>query len=255
MMQPDEKAPLLDHLIELRQRLLHAVLSILAGFILCYAFSEELFIFLVHPLREIIGPNAKMIYTGLHEAFFTYLKLAFFGGLFLSSPLVLGQLWLFVAPGLYQHEKRAMMPFLILTPLLFFAGGAFAYAFVFPVVFKFFLTFTSDTIEALPTLREYLGLVMKLMFAFGLAFEIPVALLLLVRVGLVSTATLVHKRRFAIVLAFILGAILTPPDPITQVMLAVPIMGLYELSILGGRLIERGRAKQAQQEHEDQADP
>lgn len=242
---PDDKAPLLSHLIELRDRLMRSVAAILIGFLLCYGIAEEIFQFLVHPLREIMGPEAKMIYTGLHEAFFTYLKVSFYAGLFLALPVVLNQVWGFIAPGLYQHEKKTLMPFLLVTPFLFFVGGAFAYLLVFPVAFKFFLGFTTPTIEALPTLREYLSLVINLMFAFGLAFETPVVLLLLVKTGMVSVATLEEKRRYSIVLAFILGAILTPPDAFTQVLLAIPLMAMYELSIVGGRIIERRRAKEA----------
>ena len=244
----DDKAPLLDHLIELRNRLLKAVLAILAGFLLCYAFAEPLFDFLSRPVREILGPDAKMIFTAPHEAFFTYLKLSFFGGVFLALPIALGQIWLFIAPGLYKNERRAIMPFLALTPALFFAGAAFAYTWVFPVVFRFFLAFSRDDIEPLIRLADYLAIVLKFMFAFGLAFELPVALLLLVRAGAVSVQGLVNKRRYAIVMSFILAALLTPPDPVSQVMLAVPLIGLYEISILGGRFIERSRARQAAKE-------
>jgi sec-independent protein translocase protein TatC len=237
-----QKAPLVEHLIELRNRLMISVLAILIGFLACYGFAEELFTFLVLPLRKILGPDAKMIYTGLHEAFFTYIKVSFFAGLFLSFPVILAQFWLFVAPGLYKHEKQVFLPFLIITPVLFFLGGALAYQFVFPLAFKFFLGFVTPTIEALPSLKEYLSLVIKLIFAFGLVFELPVGLLLLIKAGAISTAGLVAKRKYNIVVAFVAAAILTPPDPFTQVFLAIPIMFMYEISIIIGRRFEKNRA-------------
>ncbi|MBF0445406.1 MAG: twin-arginine translocase subunit TatC [Magnetococcales bacterium] len=238
-----QKAPLVEHLIELRNRLIVSVLAILIGFLACYGFAEELFTFLVIPLRKVLGPDAKMIYTGLHEAFFTYIKVSFFAGLFLSFPVILSQFWLFVAPGLYKHEKQIFLPFLIITPILFFLGGALAYQFVFPLAFKFFLGFVTPTIEALPSLKEYLSLVIKLIFAFGLVFELPVGLLLLIKAGAISTAGLVAKRKYNIVLAFVAAAILTPPDPFTQVFLAIPIMLMYEISIVIGRRFEANRAR------------
>ncbi|MBF0188476.1 MAG: twin-arginine translocase subunit TatC [Magnetococcales bacterium] len=250
-MNAQEKAPLIEHLIELRQRLMYSVLAILIGFFICYGFSQHIFNFLVRPLYDVMGPDAKMIYTGLHEAFFTYLKVSFFAGLFMALPVIFVQMWLFVAPGLYQHEKQAFLPFLIVTPILFFLGGALAYGFVFPLAFKFFLGFVTPTIEALPSLREYLSLVIKLIFAFGIAFELPVGLLLLIKAGVVSTAGLVAKRKYNIVIAFTAAAILTPPDPFTQVMLAVPLLALYEISIIGGRRIERKRAEQEKEEMEN----
>lgn len=253
MQETDAKAPLLSHLIELRNRLMRAVLAIVIGFFACYGFAEHIYGFLVQPLRDIIGPDAKMIYTGLHKAFFTYLKVSFFAGLFLALPVIMNQLWSFIAPGLYKHEKKAFLPFLLVTPILFFIGGAFAYELIFPLAFKFFLSFTTSQIEALPTVDEYLSLVIKLIFAFGLAFELPVALILLVKAGIATTAGLAKKRRYAIVIAFVAAAILTPPDVFTQVLLAIPIMFMYEISIIGGRMIEKKRAEQEAQEEADYA--
>jgi sec-independent protein translocase protein TatC len=238
-----QKAPLVEHLIELRNRLMISVLAILIGFLACYGFAEEIFNFLVVPLRKVLGPDAKMIYTGLHEAFFTYVKVSFFAGLFLSFPVIMTQMWLFVAPGLYKHEKEVFLPFLIITPFLFFLGGALAYQFVFPLAFKFFLGFVTPTIEALPSLKEYLSLVIKLIFAFGLVFELPVGMLLLIKAGAISTAGLVAKRKYNIVVAFVAAALLTPPDPFTQVFLAIPIMLMYEISIIIGRRFERNRRR------------
>lgn len=239
----NDKMPLLAHLIELRNRLLISVLAILMGFIFCYIFSEEIFLFLVRPLRKILGPDARMIYTGLHEAFLTYMKVAFFAGLFLSVPVLLTQFWRFVAPGLYEDERKSFLPFLILTPILFFLGGGLAYEFVFPLAFKFFLGFSTPTIEALPSISSYLSLVITLIFSFGLVAELPVGLLLLIKAGVISTAGLVEKRRYNIVGAFVVAAILTPPDPFSQIFLALPMLAMYELSIILGRRIEQKREK------------
>jgi sec-independent protein translocase protein TatC len=239
----DSKMPLLDHLIELRNRLVVSVLAVLVGFIVCYVFSEPIFEFLVRPLRKILGPDARMIYTGLHEAFFTYMKVAFFAGLFLAVPVVLTQFWHFVAPGLYEDERRAFLPFLVMTPILFFLGGGLAYEFVFPLAFQFFLGFASPTIEALPSISAYLSLVITLIFAFGLVAEMPLGLLLLIKAGLVSTTWLVDKRRYNIVVVFVVAAILTPPDPFSQIFLALPMLAMYEISILLGRRIEKKRAQ------------
>ena len=242
--QLSEKAPLLDHLIELRNRLMVSVLAVLVGFLVCYFFSEEIFLFLVRPLRQILGPEASMIFTGLHEAFLTYMKVAFFSGLFLAVPVIFVQFWQFVAPGLYDHEKKVFLPFLIVTPLLFFLGGGLAYQFIFPLAFQFFLGFSSPTIEALPSISQYLSLVITLVFAFGMISELPVGLLLMIKLGILSTDGLVEKRRYAIVVAFVIAAILTPPDPFSQIFLALPMLAMYELSIFLGRRIERKRAQQ-----------
>ncbi|MBF0162827.1 MAG: twin-arginine translocase subunit TatC [Magnetococcales bacterium] len=247
----DDKMPLLAHLIELRNRLLISVLAILVGFIVSYVFSEQIFQFLVRPLRKILGPDARMIYTGLHEAFLTYMKVAFFSGLFMAVPVILTQFWRFVAPGLYEDERKAFLPFLVLTPVLFFLGGGLAYEFVFPLAFQFFLGFATPTIEALPSISSYLGLVITLIFAFGLVAELPVGLLLLIKAGIITTAGLVEKRRYNIVAVFVVAAILTPPDPFSQIFLALPMMAMYEISIILGRRMERKRdAAEAVQETE-----
>ncbi|MBF0177480.1 MAG: twin-arginine translocase subunit TatC [Magnetococcales bacterium] len=243
MMQPDEKAPFLDHLIELRHRLVVAAATILGSFLVCWSlFSQELFAFLSAPMREILGPTGKMVMTAPHEAFFTYAKISFFAGLFISIPVVLTQLWLFVAPGLYKNERKAFLPFLIAAPALFFAGGASAYYVVFPTAFRYFLGLVTDqSIETMITMRSYLDLVIALIFAFGLTFELPVALLLLVKARIISVAALVNKRRYNIVLVFVIAAFLTPPDPISQILLAIPMLLMYELSIFLGRRIEKRR--------------
>jgi sec-independent protein translocase protein TatC len=257
----DRELPLLDHLIELRNRLVYSCAAILAGFLLCYFFAEDIYGFLVQPLADIYQGQTgrRMIYTGLTEAFFTYVKVAFWAGAFLTFPIVATQLWMFIAPGLYRKEKQAFLPFLLATPVLFFAGGAMAYYFIFPLAWRFFIGFetpaseTSLPIELEARVSEYLSLVMKLIFAFGLAFQLPVALTLMGRVGLITADQLAKNRKFAIVGIFVVAAVITPPDVISQVGLAVPILALYELSILAVRLMERRRAEAEAREEQEAA--
>ena len=257
----DEKAmPLLDHLIELRGRLLNSLIAIVVLFFVCYYFAPELYDFLVAPLADVLeemGGQRRLIFTALHEAFFTYIKVAFFAALFLSFPFIAIQVWMFIAPGLYKTEKRAFAPFLIATPILFFAGGALVYYFIFPLAWKFFLSFESvGGAGALPIQLEakvdqYLSLVMRLIFAFGLCFELPVVLTLMARVGMVSSKGLAEKRKYAIVLAFVAAAILTPPDVISQIGLALPTMVLYEISIVCVRMVEKGRGDVEEEDDDD----
>jgi sec-independent protein translocase protein TatC len=243
--------PLLDHLIELRNRLMYSSAAILIGFLICYFFSEQIYAFLGRPLAAIYEGQTgrRMIYTSLTEAFFTYLKVAFFAGAFITFPFVATQLYLFIAPGLYRNEKQAFMPFLAATPVLFFMGGAMVYYFIFPLAWRFFLSFeTSGADGSLPIelearVGEYLSLVMKLIFAFGLSFQLPVALTLMGRVGLVSSETLSRNRKYAIVGVFVVAAIITPPDIISQIGLGIPIIVLYEISIIAVRIVERKRAE------------
>jgi sec-independent protein translocase protein TatC len=244
----DKPMPLLDHLIELRRRLLWTMVAFLLSFFVCYYFSKNIFGFLAVPLATAMarhgGGNQALIYTHLTEAFFTYLRVAFFGAAFVSFPMAATQLWLFVAPGLYRSEKRAIAPFLVATPVLFVMGAALAYYFVFPFAWKFFISFETPAdqngipIELMPKVSEYLDLVMKLIFAFGIAFQLPVALALLAKVGIITSKGLKRYRRYAYVGMFIIAAVLAPPDVITQCGLALPLIALYEISILAARMVE-----------------
>ncbi len=243
------RQPLLAHLLELRRRLIWSLLAVLAGFIVCYFFAPQIYAFLVRPLAEATaGEPRRLIYTGLTEAFITYVKLGLWGGCLLAFPIIAAQVWMFVAPGLYKNEQRAFLPFLVATPALFIAGASMAYYFVFPLAWKFFLSFeTSGAQSGLPIqlearVSEYLSLSMTVIFAFGIAFELPVILILLTRVGLLSAAKLASFRRYAIVLIFVAAAILTPPDVFSQLSLAIPMLVLYELSILGAKWVEKSRA-------------
>jgi sec-independent protein translocase protein TatC len=258
----EHRMPLLEHLAELRTRLIYAAVAFLVVFIGSYYFSGDIFGFLVAPLARQFAdlPNHRMIYTALHEAFFTQVKVAFFTAAFISFPIISAQIWMFVAPGLYKHERKAFLPFLIATPILFLVGAAFVYYLVIPMAWSFFLGFQTTggegelAIQLEPKVNEYLSLSMRLIFAFGVGFELPVLLTLLGRIGIVSSKGLAKQRRYAIVAAFVAAAILTPPDVVSQLGLAVPIMLLYEISIWLVRIIERKRGDDAKEAEEAEAD-
>jgi len=245
------KMPLIEHLIELRNRLLWSIGALAIGFVICYLVAEEMYRFLVQPLADLMEgqPGRRMIYTALHEAFFTQLKVAFFGSVCLTFPIVAGQLWAFIAPGLYKQERRAFLPFLLATPFLFVMGAALVYYLIFPLAWQFFMSFetagTAGTLAIVmePKVNEYLSLVMKLIFAFGLSFQLPVVLMLMARAGMVTSKGLAEKRKYAVVLTFAAAALLTPPDVISQIGLGIPILLLYEISILGTKLVEKKRAE------------
>ena len=246
------RAPLMEHLVELRKRLIWAMVSFGLCFVVCFAFSAPIFQFLTVPLHKALkgASNDHLIYTALYEVFFTQVKIGMFGGVCLGFPAIAAQLWIFVAPGLYKHERRAFLPFLMWTPVLFILGGAFVYYIMLPFSITFFSGYqiptTADAIgiQLQAKVSDYLDFVMTLIFAFGLTFQLPVLLSLLGKVGIVSSQSLKNMRKFAIVGLFAVAAIFTPPDAVSMLSLAVPLVLLYEISIFSVVMIEKGRAKE-----------
>ena len=246
-MTTNKEEGFISHLTELRKRLINSFIFLTVLFVLCYFFSEEIYSFLVSPYAEAVKDSdieRRLIFTALQETFLTYLKVSFFTAFFVTCPFILMQIWKFIAPGLYKHEKIAILPYLVLTPVLFFLGGILVYYLVMPLAIKFFLSFESTGISTnLPIqleakVNEYLSLVMKLIFAFGISFQLPVVLSLLARVGVVDSEFLKKRRKYVVVIIFAAAALLTPPDPITQIGLAIPLLILYELSIFSVKFIE-----------------
>ena len=245
MSEEESKLPFTTHLEELRRRLIYAVVAIVLAAIIAFLFAKELFYFLAQPLVKVLPANQPMIFTALTEAFFTYFKVALLAGFFLASPVVFYQLWKFIAPGLYEHEKKFVIPFVISATVFFILGGAFAYYIVFPFGFKFFLGFSTDYLKLLPKMNEYFSLSLKLIFAFGIVFEMPVITFFLAKMGVVNGEMLSSKRRYAIVLVFVVAALLTPPDVGTQLLMAGPLILLYEVSVWVARIF--GRKSQVSQ--------
>ncbi len=248
MNKVDNEIGFISHLTELRKRLINSFIFLFIFFIGCYFFSEHLYGFLVEPYANAVkerGLERRLIFTALQETFLTYLKVSFFSAFFVTCPFILTQIWKFIAPGLYKHEKIAIIPYLILTPVLFFLGGILVYYLIMPLAINFFLSFESTGISTgLPIqleakVNEYLSLVMKLIFAFGISFQLPVILSLLARIGIVDSKFLKERRKYVVVMIFAAAAILTPPDPITQIGLAIPLLILYELSIFSVNIIEK----------------
>jgi sec-independent protein translocase protein TatC len=245
------QAPLLDHLIELRQRLIYCVIGFVIALVGCFFIAQDIFNLLLWPYRWALGDDTsvRLIYTAPQEYFFTQLKIAMFGGLFIAFPLIAIQIYKFVAPGLYRNERDAFRPYLVATPVLFGLGAALVFFFVMPVALRFFASFQQTggegqaVIELLPRVSEYLSLIMTLILAFGICFQLPIVLTLLGQVGIVSSEQLRSGRKFAIVGVFVMAAIFTPPDPFSQIGLALPLLGLYELAIQSVRWIERRRAQ------------
>ena len=248
MINDDKEAGFISHLAELRKRLINSFIFLIVFFIGCYFFAEHIYGFLVEPFAKAVkndGSDRRLIFTALQETFLTYLKVSFFTAFFVTCPFILMQIWKFIAPGLYKHEKIAILPYLVLTPILFFLGGVLVYYLIMPLAIKFFLSFESSGLSTnLPIqleakVNEYLSLVMKLIFAFGISFQLPIVLSLLARVGLIDSQFLKKRRKYVVVIIFAAAAILTPPDPITQIGLAIPLLILYELSIFSVKFIEK----------------
>ena len=247
-----EKSPFTEHLGELRSRLIYSFAAVLVGFVASFAFKEKLFEILTAPLVKVMAENnAKMIFTGLPEAFFTYLKVSLLAGVILAVPVIFYQFWMFVSPGLYRDEKKYVIPIVFLSVIFFIIGASFGYFLVFPYGFAFFLGFANETIHAMPSMKEYLSFASKMLLAFGFVFELPLVLTFMARMGLVTVPFLKKNRKYALLIFFVGAAIITPPDVVTQIMMALPLMVLYEISIIGAMIFGK---KQEIEEAPDESD-
>jgi len=235
----NEKQPFLGHLEELRKRLIVCAIAIGIGFVISYIFSKQLFSFLIMPLTRVLPADSHLIFTSLPEMFIAYIKVALIAGIILAMPIIFYELWMFLAPALYQREKRYVIPFVLFSTILFVVGSLFGYLIVFPYGFKFFISFATEEIQALPSVKQYFSFAIRLLLAFGLVFELPVVVFFMTKIGLITPDSMIRFRKFAILCSFILAAILTPPDVATQIMMALPIIILYEVSIIISKGIYR----------------
>ena len=247
-MSSENKTPLTGHLTELRDRLIRSSVAVGIGFVVAYCFKEKIFAILTAPLVIAMGENSKMIFTGLPEAFFTYLKVALLAGVVVATPVLFYQFWMFIAPGLYKKEKKFILPVVFLSLVFFLIGSSFGYFVVFPYGFQFFLGFSNESIQAMPSMKEYLGFAAKMLLAFGFVFELPLVITFMARMGLVSVAFLKKNRKYAILIFFAGSALITPPDVITQTMMAIPLMILYEISIIGAKFFQKEKLKETDED-------
>ena len=248
---PDKKLPLSAHLEELRKRILYALISVGIAFGLSYFFIRQIIDFLMRPLVKTLPQGSTLIFTAVPEAFFTFLKAALLSGVFFSAPFILYQLWAFVSPGLYAREKKYALPYLFVSSAFFLLGAAFCYFVVFPAVFRFFLSFATDSIRPLPAIKEYLTFTIKLLLAFGLLFQWPPLILFLSRMGVVSPETLAKNRKYAILVIFVIAAVVTPPDLVSQILLAGPLMAMYEGSIWMAKIFRKKEKTEGEEEKEN----
>jgi len=249
-MSSDEKQPFMSHLEELRKRLIICAIAVGGGFAVAYFFSERLFLILIMPLKEVMPEGGQLIFTNLPEMFFAYIKVAFITSILAVAPLIFYQIWMFVAPGLYRKEQKLVIPFVVSSTILFVGGALFGYFIVFPFGFKFFIGFANEYVQALPKVKEYFSFSVKLLFAFGIVFELPVVVFFLAKVGLVTPDLLKRKRKYAILATFAVGAILTPPDVVTQLMMAGPLIILYEIGIIVSKLARKKKEENGETEDE-----
>ncbi len=248
MTEEENKIPFTEHLGELRDRLIRCFIAVGLGFVIAYYFKEKLFAVLTAPLISAMGQGSKMIFTGLPEAFFTYLKVSLLAGLIIALPVLFYEFWMFISPGLYRKERKFLIPVVLLSIIFFAIGASFGYFVVFPFGFKFFLGFSTESIKAMPSMKEYLGFASKMLLAFGLVFELPLVITFLSRMGIVSVDFLRKNRKYAILIIFTASAILTPPDVATQIMMAGPLMILFEISIIGARIFQKKKEEEEEKE-------